>query len=206
MDKEIQRVTQRYRSVNWKDKNVYGDYLAQTYYYVGYSTRLLALAAGNMRLEDNAYFKRYIKHITEESSHEKLAQRDLENLGCSLEEFSELSETRMFYESQFYKIEHVDPLSFMGYVLLLESLAVQECPAVTKTVSEVHGKKCASFVKLHGEEDPDHVDKAMAMLNELPQERLARVFQNLKQTADGFINILNAIEQRQLELSWKKSA
>lgn len=203
---DIERVARRYREMNWDCKEVYADYLAQTYHYVAYSTRLLAYAAGNMKLEDDVFFKRFITHITEESSHEKLAKRDLKNLGYQLEDYSELPETACFYETQFYKIQHVDPLSFMGYVLLLESVALTECPPLTEKVNELYGNKCLSFIKLHGEEDPDHVEKALQVLDELPKERVEALTQNLHQSANTFIAILDAIEERQLSNQLRKSA
>lgn len=204
--KSIERLCKRYRETNWEQKEVYADYLAQTYHYVCYSTRLLAFGAGCMRLEDNKFFKRYTEHLREEASHEKLAQRDLENLGFSLNDFPELAQTKALYESQFYKILHQDPLALMGYVLLLEAVAVQECPGLTNKITELYGPKTVSFVRLHGEEDPDHVEKAMKTLDVLPQNRLELALANLEESADRCIAMLDAIEERQGRQKWKQSA
>lgn len=205
-EQEISRLSKRCEKMDWRNKRVYGDYLAQTYYYVSYSTRLLALAAGNMKLEDGVFFKRFLKHIAEESSHEKLAEKDLKNLGFGLDDFSELSATKMFYESQFYKVEHIDPLALMGYILPLEAIAVHEGPKTKNIIESEFGGDCVSFIKLHGEEDPEHITNALKVIKELPAHRVVAVEVNLKQTIDCMISIFDSIEDRQAGVAYKVSA
>lgn len=195
---KITLVGERYRNMPWEVAEVYADYLAQTYYYVTYSTRLLALAAGNMSPADHIFFKRFTKHIGEESDHERVALADLKKLGASLEDYSELSETKMMYECQFYKIEHQDPLALLGYILFLEVVATQDCPYLCELITNLYGAPCANFVRIHGQEDPEHVEQAFEVLDSLAPERRQLVLSNLHQTADTVMNMLDSIERRQL--------
>src|SRR5690606_24416532 len=73
----------------WTSRKVYGDWLAQTYYYVRHSTRLLAAAAARFPLDErgSALHYRFAAHIGEEKRHEQLALHDLQQLGFTLAEF-----------------------------------------------------------------------------------------------------------------------
>src|SRR5215470_14775595 len=129
------------RNVPWHDKAIYGAFLAQTYYYVNHSTRLLALAASRFQASEERIHRRFIRHATEEMSHEILALRDLKNLGLSLESYHEFPSTRAFYQTQYYMIEHVSPWSFWGYILMLEGLAVSEGAWLYDEIKRHHGEK-----------------------------------------------------------------
>ena len=119
----ISQMTEAISSYPWQDPEAYALYLSQTYYYVLHSTRLLALSAAHMKVSDNTFHRRFLEHASEEKGHDLMALKDLEVLGFRLEDFPELPHTRMFWETQYYKIEHNDPLSLLGYVIALEALA-----------------------------------------------------------------------------------
>ena len=135
-----------------------------------------------------------------------MAKNDLEKLGFKLSDFPELAETRMFYESQYYKVEHRDPIALLGYILPLEIIACTECPKLFRFVQSTWGDKCASFLKVHGEEDPDHVDKALELLSTLSSPRLLLVDENFKQTVKAFSMILKACEANSLDYTQQLSA
>lgn len=187
------------RSFPWQDRHAYGMYIAQTYYYVCHSTRLLAVAAGRMSQEDNSYHKRFLDHAAEEKGHEMMALKDLKNLGFTLEDFPELPETKMFWETQYYKIEHNDPLSLMGYIMALEAIACQECPWIKDQLVKHHKGNCHTFIRVHGEEDPDHVVKAQEQIDSLPASRLKWVQENFDQSSAAFILMLESIKMRTLQ-------
>lgn len=158
-------------NVPWHDKAIYGAFLAQTYYYVNHSTRLLALAASRFQASEERIHRRFIKHATEEMSHEMLALRDLKNLGLSLESYHEFPSTRAFYQTQYYMIEHVSPWSFWGYILMLEGLALTEGAWLSREIEHHHGEKAGSFVKVHAVEDVGHMAEAEQALALLPDNQ-----------------------------------
>ena len=188
----VHMMVQAMDSVNIKDESVYADFLAQTYYYVAHSTRLLALAAGLLSKEDEKYFRRFVRHIGEETSHEVLAEKDLKDLGHSPEDFYHKPETKALWEPQYYKILREDPMGFMGYILVLEQFACVRLDSLLKDVESAYEGKAKRFIKLHAEEDPDHVDKAIIFSESLSTERQKLVVMNMYQTATAYSQLLKS--------------
>src|SRR5438309_560444 len=79
-----------------------------------------------------------------------LCVHDLGVLGFTVTDFPERHATRMFYEPQYFKIEHRDATALFGYILVLEVLAsAGDARAMLATLEKAHGEKSFSFVKLH---------------------------------------------------------
>lgn len=183
------------RRVSWSDSYVYANYLAQTYFYVNHSEKFLALAAALFPNEDRALMRRFFKHLGEESAHDQLLLKDIQSLGYRIEDFSENPETRIFWETQYFKIEHVDPAALLGYIYLLEDLACDICPELTRLLIPLYGEAAVRFLKLHGEEDPDHVEKAFEQIQKLSRERQIIIAQNYEQSAYAYCQMIGAVEQ-----------
>lgn len=169
-------------TVNWAEPKIYAAYLAQLYYYVLHSTRLLALGASRMPFEDEAAHQRFLQHVGEENNHEKLALRDCKAMGYGVLDFPELPATRAFYQTQYYLIEHVSPWAFMGYVLALEMMAQERANWLHEQVTKFHGPGRSTFLTVHGEEDEDHVEKAIQLL-ESRSEKDQKVIQESFETS-----------------------
>jgi hypothetical protein len=170
----------RARSVAWDDRSTYAEYLAQTYYYVCHSTRLLAAAAVHFGVDQEKLHHRFLKHAAEERSHHLLAQRDLAKLGFSLEDFPELPSTSALYEPQYHRIQSVSPLAMFGYILALEGNAVTYGPMAYAAVRQAHGDAPTSFLRVHAEEDPSHLDTAFAMIEPLSLDEQRLVLENTR--------------------------
>ncbi|OIO69694.1 MAG: hypothetical protein CO186_09975 [Zetaproteobacteria bacterium CG_4_9_14_3_um_filter_49_83] len=189
----LEAISEAAKQFPWEDKASYARFLAQTYYYVRHSTRLLALAAGVIALDDKKSFDRYIKHISEERNHEQLARLDLTHMGYDLDQMPELSATRLLWEPQYYKVMHCSPMALLGYILPLEALAAQEGGNVVKLIEQAHGSKCLHFLKLHGEEDIKHVQDAIRLADTLPAHERVLVEQNIDQTIHAYVRWLSEI-------------
>ena len=63
--KYLQPLVEINSSINWGNKYIYACYLAQTYYYVSHSTRLLASAASRFTQEESHFHRRFLKHCQE---------------------------------------------------------------------------------------------------------------------------------------------
>ncbi len=187
LNQSVSLLQNSYESMPWDNKEFYANYLAQTFYYVRHSTRLLATSAGRLDYENQQPLHlRFLKHLGEEANHERLAINDLKALGYTVEDFKELNSTRFFYESQYYKIEHKNPLALMGYILYLEVLAQNICPPLAKKLTALYGKKAATFLLVHGEEDPHHVEEAQKLLAGLAPPTLEIITENLIQSSCAF--------------------
>ena len=171
---------------------VYGQFLAQTFYYVSHSTRMLAFAAGMMKNSEEVHFRRFVRHIGEESAHEVLAEKDLQGLGMKVSDYAQLPETRALWEPQYYKILHVSPFALMGYVIALEYFSCAHLPRFYQKVLTAYGPTACRFVKLHAEEDPDHIVKALDLTSQLSEAVQESILVNIQQTAKGYSAMVNA--------------
>ncbi len=198
-ERSVQKMKLALESFDFSQKEIYSAFLAQTYYYVSHSTKLLAFAAGLMKPEDQSLFKRFIKHISEESSHERLAEKDLESLDQKIDFFEHLPSTRMLWETQYYKIQHEDPASFLGYILILEAFASYCFPDFLIKIDKNYSG-ASRFVKLHAEEDPDHIEKAFDTIEMLTNERKELVRINMVQTAEAYITMLKSCHEVKAQL------
>jgi hypothetical protein len=181
------------KSTNWRDKTVYAQYLAQTYYYVCHSTRLLALAASRMGIEDEKIHHRFLQHAAEERSHHLLAERDLRKLGYALSDFPELPLTSALYQSQYYRVEFIGPKSVFGYILALEGNAVTYGAGVYDVVCRAHGEDAASFLRVHSQEDPSHLDTAFSVVAAMSQHEQNLVADNLRWSCAMYEVLLKCI-------------
>lgn len=170
----------------WENKAAYAEFLAQTFYYVRHSTRLLALAAGMIEPGNRQAFDRYVKHISEERNHELLARADLEKLGFELDDMTEMPSTRLLWEPQYYKVIHLSPMALMGYILPLEAFAADEGGKVVQQLESIYGSKCLNFIRLHGEEDIKHVKDAFALVDTLGEQDRKLVHENIEQTVVAY--------------------
>lgn len=184
----------------WDSKIAYAEFLAQTYYYIRHSTRLLAASASRFSQEDQAMHKRFMKHSDEENSHELLAVRDLQKLGYKMEDFPELPQTRSFYEVQYYKIEHCDPAALLGYILALEVTATHLAP-IQKKLTGLYGNECVKLIQVHSDEDPDHVEKALKSISALADWRVKEIEINIEQSAILYAGMIEAVKARSQSVS-----
>lgn len=184
-------------SFPWHERRAYADWLAQTYFYVRHSTRLLAAAAGRFPYDDrgNALHQRFGAHIAEEEKHELLALHDVKTLGFNLDDFPERDATRMFYEPQYYKVEHEDPLALFGYILPLEAVAVSKGKWVLARTDQLFGRAAGTFLRVHAEDDVEHLDKAFAALDGITPQQAIIVERNLRQSTTAYVGILSALRQ-----------
>lgn len=180
--------------MNWENPALYKNWLAQTYYYTRHSTRMLAYAAGWSGPEKQHYYRRSVQHIQEEQGHDLIALNDLKLIGGDIREFPELSITRAFWEPQFYKVQK-NPTSLLGYILALEVLSLQMCPAMHEMLLKTYPAEACRFVKIHGEDDPEHVQHALDQIEKCTLEEREDIFANFHQTRDIYTALLQNIEK-----------
>ncbi|MDP9151834.1 MAG: iron-containing redox enzyme family protein [Myxococcota bacterium] len=187
----------------WEERAAYADWLAQTYYYVRHTTRLIASAAARFPIDErgNSFHHRFAAHLGEEKKHEQLAIHDLKHLGASIADLREHPSTRMFYESQYYKIEHLGPVVHFGYILPLEGVGPASGKRIIDRVAAAHGPKCVSFLRLHSDDDVEHLEKALTMVAGVTPTERALIEDNMRQTIHGYCTMLLEIQGRLQEPS-----
>lgn len=176
---QLDKIEQTYKNINFEDKQVYAEWLAQSYFFVRHSTRLLNLSSGLTPFELNFYHLRANDHAREEKNHEKMLIMDLKELDFSIDKFEESPIIKAFYQSQYYTIEHIHPLGFIGYIYLLESLPLGLGKTLLKRIENVYGKKGTTFLRVHTQEDEDHIQSLLKLIEALPKEVVKAIEQNL---------------------------
>ena len=176
----------------WKERDAYASFLAQTFYYTRHSTKLLTLASSRFSFDDYDLHRRFIAHSQEERGHEFMCQKDLSSLGYDWSKMAELPATAAFYQRQYYLIEHVDPIAFMGYVLCLEGMSSVGAGQVMAKVGAMHAANAVLFLRAHAGEDHDHTQKALTAVGKLAPSRLEIVRENLAVSCRLYCDLLEA--------------
>jgi thiaminase len=183
-----------FRTLDFENPAVYANWLAQTYHFVSHSVRLSALGASRLDVDD-PLSKRMVAHTREEMGHHLLARRDIEALGLDPNAFPQLGVTSAFYQAQYYVVLFEHPAHLVGQILMLEAVSVELGPWLCDIVSKRHGEAASRFVKVHAQEDQDHVRHAIAAVNALPPAQQEGVAKNFAQACEMYFLILRTIKE-----------
>ncbi len=185
----------KFLGLNWEDPETYGIWLKQTYNMVNYSTRLVALAGAWTDLPFDFLHDRFVDHSREERGHPIMCIRDMEHLGFNVDAFPVLYESEAMYQCQYFWIMCKDPASFFGYTLALETLAIEFCDEVYERVSNAHGKKSATFLKLHSGADHEHTASAYKAIAQLNETQIVSALENLKLSCEIYRGMLDRVSE-----------
>lgn len=201
LQNQLHKIEFTYKKINFEDSHVYAQWLAQSYFFVRHSTRLLNLSSGLTPFELNFYHLRANEHAHEEKNHEKMLIMDLKDLGYKIEDFNESPIIKAFYQTQYYTIEHIHPLGFIGYIYLLESLPLGLGKTMLKKIEPSYGKKATTFLRVHTQEDEKHIESLLKLIESLPKDLSNQIEQNLILSG----TLYNAFFQELAEISLKKT-
>ncbi len=193
LKKQVEEICAQLERLPWGDKQFYTNYLAQTHYFVSHSTRLLARCISVVPVEDHQQYDRLVEHLSEEDRHEVLIEQDLKRLGHDIKDFDELALTSAFYQTQFYKIDRTQGKSLYGYILFLEAIASFAGENFVNLLEGQYGQKGCSFVRVHTQEDPEHVEKALAMINSLCPEDQQMIWSNFQETCHIYMQMMSEL-------------
>ena len=72
LQNQLSKIENTYNNINFEKKEVYAQWLAQSYFFVRHSTRLLNLSSGLTPFDLSFYHLRANEHAHEEKNHEKM--------------------------------------------------------------------------------------------------------------------------------------
>ncbi len=211
MLRAIDEIADEAQNFLWEDEKHYANWLAQSFFYVQWTTRQLALASARTKpITEDSFHWRLIEEAKEEKKHELLALSDLKSLGYSPQQFTELPHTSFFYQTLTYLIENEHPMAILGYSLTLEGFAAKRLREIYPRVIARYGEKATSFLRLHCEVDVDHFENALPHLNACPANLLPLIAKSIDQCSSIYTGILTDIhkfEQKKfLDLAYETSA
>lgn len=180
----------------WHDKMAYAQWLANTYHYAFNSTRVIALGAGTMPPHLTKVSNRFIQHAAEEKGHEKLLENDVKALGLDINLVPVSSVMQVYYRSLYYWVSAAgNPVGLFGWILSLEALAANAGGHVLAEVKKHHNPKSCSFLNVHSDADPEHLDKALDAVSFLSESELKIVAESLKMYSENYVRLLSEISE-----------
>lgn len=194
--------------MDWKNPHHYTEWLAQTFYYAAYSTRIIGLAGCHFNYSQNNLHQRFLEHAKEEKNHEKILITDLSHFGKKLSDFDPSPMAKILYQTQYYWIQHQGPISVYGYFLYLEGLAVEFGPDIYKKISEVFPASATKYLKVHVDEDHGHIESHLKLLADSTKEEREKITENMQLTGAAYRKFLEDIIQagNRKKLDLKKTA
>ncbi len=190
----VQAVGAEFRNLDWESKKVYLNWLSQTYYYVQHTTCFIALMAARWGPHNREKQYQALDFLKGESAHDLLLVDDMKVFKSNISDFAEFPETQLFYQNQYYLIEHVSPAAQLGYAFFLEGIASTQASHVYERIKTAYGPNAGTFLRVHGEEDPDHFQKGLLILESFNNEELLAIEKSLRQSAFLYSSILNRIQ------------
>lgn len=195
-DNAVDDVYSHYDDFPWDNPHAYGNWLAQTYYYVRHATRVLSYAAARCPIEREPLHRVFLQGIKEEVDHEILAENDLKTLGYSLKNFPELTETALYHQSLRYAIDTDGSAALLGYFLPLEGLAAVKMTKEVEWLNKELGPKACSFLNVHCKLDVSHYDEGLKLLESLTPTEIDVVQRNIEFSKQAYINIVESIKSQ----------
>lgn len=190
-------------SFPWGKSEYLAVWTAQTYFYTKHITRIMALCSAHCDFEKEEVHQFFIEHLREEMGHHRIAEKDLEKLGYNLALIPELPSTRLFYEPQYYRATR-DPLSFYGFGLMLEWLAIGLGTEIYAQVKKAGLE--SNFLKIHIKEDADHSEHAEKLISKFDAAEMKKIEENCHQTFVSYDMILKESMEYVEKSKFKKTA
>lgn len=203
---EMSKVKKTLLEMPWEDPEFYAEWMAQTYFYCAYTTRIIGLAGALFPLSRNKLHGRFFDHAKEEKNHERIILNDLRSMGRSIDQYSCFSSTSALYRTQYYWIQNVSPMSVYGYFLFLEGIAVEHGPAIVEAVRKGNPEKSMKFLKVHVEEDVGHMDDHFKILTDVTPEETKMILENMRETGDYYTALLKDAARKSGNRKLRKSA
>jgi hypothetical protein len=193
-EKNVAMLDSYFMSLPWNDKEFYAKYLAQTYYYIIHSTKLLKFAADHSKNPELT--ECLLHHVSEENGHEFWALGDLKKLGYKIEAFPEETSTKDVYGAIYRGIETYGPAAIVGYAIALEGMSAKVCPQLAPILIEKYGLKCSTFIKNHGEIDKGHSEESFKILKFFTPQEMNTIAEFIGSSSQGYLKLLQNLSKR----------
>jgi hypothetical protein len=136
--------------------------------------------------------KRYYEHhLAEEIGHDTMLEEDLRRLG--VEKIPHYHLAAQIAGSQYYLVAHEHAAALLGYMHVLESMALK--PNVVAAVERAHGVELKAM-RHHAEHDPGHVAELNEQIEALPAELKSLVNWNSRHIFRQLQNVISRMNNQ----------
>lgn len=202
----VQEVARVARALPWENKNFYSEWLAQQFYLVTHTPRLLCSYALRIPVQSRGEFDHILHHLKEETGHDGWLLKDLNKLGTSPAEFKPHPAGAALIKSQYYQVQYEHPITLCGYSQFLEYLSVVVAAELAERVEKAFGPQTAVFLKGHAAVDVEHAEDGWKMLENLSPELEAKVLENLYMSATLYMQMLGDLKGKPNSFVAEKAA
>lgn len=194
LDKEVPKLAKTFLEFPWENEECYSHYLAQSFFYVTHSVKLLKYAAEKTQNQDLKSC--LLHHIEEEVGHELLAKNDLQRLGYNLNDFSEDPLTERIYQRIYEGIDRHGPAPIVGYAMALEGISALSCPGIARKLEARYGKQKSTFISLHAMVDQEHAKEGIEILKHFSDDELKVIEHYMRDSISIYTEFLNHLSAR----------
>ena len=177
----------------WENEEFYASWCAQSYNFVCHATRILAACAARLGMDDNDLHLRFLDHCQEEKNHEKLYEQDLQYLRRDAKDYKEHPTAAFLYQNQYYHCEHNHPTAVFGGLFYLEGASVHAGVEIYRRAKKAFSEEACNFLRVHVNNDQEHLDKAIAALSLLTPQQLTWVHQAYDQFSWTYVAMLKEL-------------
>lgn len=164
----------------WEDLNFYSAWLAQQYFLVRHTPRLLVACAARCSIEETAGFTQALGHLKEEAGHDLWLLQDLRNLGFEIGQFTSFPLTEALIQMQYYQIQVYGAVALLGYAHYLELLSVVAAEQIAERVENRFGPRTAVFLRGHATADVKHTEQTWNLMQSFAEQDSRNVAENLR--------------------------
>ncbi|MCE3010072.1 MAG: iron-containing redox enzyme family protein [Proteobacteria bacterium] len=197
-EKIVDEVAQVARTMPWENRDFYTQWLAQQFFLVSHTPRLLCAYAIRVPLGSRAEFDHILHHLREETGHDSWILKDLQNLGTTPHNFRPHAAGAALIKSQYYQVQHENPLTLCGYSQFLEHLSVVVAGEIASRVERAFGPQTAVFLKGHAAVDVEHSEDGWKMLENISKDLEVRILENLEMSASLYLQMLGDLKSKSL--------
>lgn len=170
------------------DRNAYLSYLLTTRSYTMRSALIQCSTISHFQFRHRNLVRPFLKHAYEEESHYMLADNDLEKLGITreiIDKFPVLPAIEGYIGFVFNRIHNVSPYCYFGYLLQLELMAISIGPTALENIrkSLANMNQGKQFLEVHIEEDLEHVDDLITLIEATVKQEDQRIKEDIRYTA-----------------------
>lgn len=180
--------------------------MAQQFFLVTHTPRLLCSYAHQIPLKSRDEFDHILHHLKEETGHDAWILKDLQKLGTNPSAFTPHPAGAALIKSQHYQIQYEHPVTLCGYSQFLEYLSVVVAGEIAARVEKAFGPQTAVFLKGHAAVDVEHAEDGWKMLENLPKDLEAKVLENLYMSASLYLQMLGDLKTQPASRPFEKAA
>lgn len=153
-------------------KQSYLAFLEQAYHHVKHTVPLLMACGSRIPFEKEWLRDAMAEYIEEELGHQEWILSDIRNCGGDADQVRDAqpsTSTEMMVAYAYYMIERINPIGFLGMVLVLEGTSIRAASAAAEALSKRLnlGNDCFTYLSSHGALDLSHMNFYEGLVNRI---------------------------------------